>query len=140
MTKDKHRRLKSYLFLDLNRIENQTQNNFAVIVGLLVVLLFGAFWYTQSLNKKLENNGIETSAVVINIIRNYYRMNDMDGKWVKNRFIQYEFEDSNATVKGTYEIRDPLYSEYFDQKIGTGDSIRIIYDPENPSNSKILKK
>tara|TARA_R110002020_G_C15869059_1_gene737923 strand:- start:184 stop:567 length:384 start_codon:yes stop_codon:yes gene_type:complete len=120
--------------------KNRTKRNIFIVLGIFAILFSGAFYYTNKLAKNLDNNGIKTSAIITNIQRNNYRMNDMDGTWVRNRFITYQFQSVNGLITGTYEVRDDEFLKYFHGPIKTGDSLKIKYDPKNPSNSKISEK
>jgi len=119
---NKSRKLTFYLLLALS---------------LLFTILFIFKKYNNSV---LENNGIETKAIVESIVKNNYRASDMDGKWVHTYLIKYRFGTKmNNEISGYYEIQRSDYEKYFEKELKVNDTISIIYLPDQPKKNKIKK-
>lgn len=134
------------LFVDrkLNELESKAERdknkkNFIRIIILSSFLILSLLIYSNYKSNHLKNNGVITSGIVKSIRHNAYRMNDMDGTHVNNYKIEYEFISSDGVIRSVYEVRTEIYEHYFDRFIKENDTIKILYNPENPKENEIIR-
>jgi len=98
-----------------------------ILVGFLIIYIFVGFILNDI---KINNNGIETRAVVVYKDENYKR-----GSLFKNYFVEYEFvTQDNRGVKGKDKINKDLYLS-----VNKGDKIDVLYLADNPKKHNKVK-
>lgn len=109
-----------------------------LVVFLLVLVGFGVY-----LKSKINSNILEytesENAIVTNIRVRYVKVNDMDGSYVLNHTVSYEFIHEHKKIKGMQIIDSYLYDDYFEEKLKINDTIAILFNPKQPAQSKIKK-
>ncbi|MBQ4818746.1 DUF3592 domain-containing protein [Aquimarina sp. MMG016] len=109
-------------------------------IGLIAVLLacIGVLTYnTYTKKENLVKNGASTSAIIEKISTN--RIDNELSPTVENIHVKYKYiVDAKEFIK-TQEVSRHEHDLYFAKTGKVGDSIKIIYDAENPKNSKIEK-
>lgn len=120
---------------------NQKRNwNKLILILLLLSISIASFYiYSNYKNKYLIDNGKTTKAIVINIIHNNYRANDIDISNVENFLIEYEFTIDKKRINSIGEVKGKEYKMYFKNPLKLNDTIRILYNPNNPNENKIIK-
>ncbi len=128
----------------LNDLESEierdkSKKSFIRIIILVSFLILSLLIYSNYKSNYLKNNGVITNGIVKRVYHNTYRMNDMDGTRVDNYKIEYEFISSDGMIKNIYEIRADIYEDYFENLVKENDTIRILYNLENPRENEIIK-
>lgn len=106
---------------------------FLLIISLLII----SSYINKNNNDNLNENGIETLAIVSKIDVNNYKANEMDGTTVENYIFTYNFSVNGENIKSVRTVEKKEFSKFFNTKIMVNDKISILYDPENPKNNKI---
>ena len=104
---------------------------------LIVSLLFISNYLNNKNNDNLNENGVETLAIVSEIDVNNYKANEMDGTTVENYILTFNFSANGENIKSVRTIEKKEFAKFFNKKIVVNDKISILYDPENPKNNKI---
>jgi len=113
-----------------------------LIVGVFVLLLGLLFMsnYLKSSNEThLNENGIETFAKITKIDVNNYRANEMDGTFVENYVLTFQFLVNEETVESIRTIEKKDYDAFFKRTLYVNDSVKILYDASEPKNNLIKK-
>ena len=136
--------VKVFVDRELKYIENKAEQKRSkkILVRISFLLLFSflaLYLYSNYKSTYLKKNGIISNAIVINIIHNSYRMNDMDGTYVNNYKVEFEFTTNKEIIKSFYEIRTDIYNQYFETRLKLNDTIKIRYNPKNPRENEIIK-
>ncbi|WP_149304962.1 hypothetical protein [Pareuzebyella sediminis] len=123
-------------------LDNQNQIKkiglWILLTLLISLIVFG--YFTLSKTDRLEKNGEVAKGIVIGLKRNSYKVNDFDGTRVNNYLISFEFFVGGEAIRGVEILEKRDYKQYFHHEIKVNDSLRILYDPRNPKNNRILKK
>ncbi|MHA7055936.1 P-loop NTPase family protein [Aquimarina sp. M1] len=110
---------------------------FLRLIGILFiavgVLAFNNYYKKEGLIK----NGVAISAVIEKISAN--KFDNEFSPTVENIHVKYVYTVDSETYTKTQEISRHEHDLYFSKTGKTGDSIKIIYDAEKPTNSKIQK-
>ncbi len=111
---------------------------------LVLILIFSLIAYLGILlSKKYNNdfikNGIETTALITDIIRSNSLEDLINDDNVLNYMVEYTFIVNNKTIKSFNEIDFDTYNNYFNHELKIGDTINILYHKEKPTNSQIKK-
>ena len=114
-------------------------NKLIVAVLILFISITSFYIYSSYKEKYLIDNGTITKAIVKNIIHNNYRMNDVDIANVDNYIIEYEFTIDKEKINSLGEINGKEYKMYFKNRLKQNDTIKILYNPNNPNENKIIK-
>jgi len=87
----------------------------------------------------LNENGIETFAKITKIDVNNYRANEMDGTFVENYVLTFQFLVNEETIESIRTIKKKDYDAFFKRTLFVNDSVKILYDaiePKKQSNKK----
>lgn len=103
----------------------------------LIALLIGSNYVNKSNDKHLNQNGIETLAIITDIDVNNYKANEMEGKFVENYVLTFNFTAEGKELTSIRTIEKKVYGNYFDRTLKVSDTIAILYDASNPKNNKI---
>ena len=106
----------------------------------LIGLLIGSNYMNKANQKDLEQNGIKTIATITKIDVNNYKANEMEGRFVENYILTFQFSTEDGKVitsVRTVEKKD--YKEYFDRSLKVNDQIQILYEESNPTNNTFKK-
>jgi len=114
-------------------------NKLIVAFLILFISITSFYIYSSYKEKYLIDNGTITKAIVKNIIHNNYRMNDVDIANVDNYIIEYEFTIDKERIKAIGEVNGKEYKMYFKNPLKLNDTIRVLYNPNNPNENKIIK-
>ena len=114
-------------------------NKLILILLILSISITSFYIYSNYKNNYLIDNGKITKAIVKNIIHNNYRATDMDFANVENFLIEYEFTIDKEKINSVDEVKGKEYKIYFINRLKPNDTIRILYNPNNPSENKIIK-
>lgn len=106
---------------------------FVLLIGLLVTMNF----LNNSQEEHLRENGIEALATVTKINVNNYKANELEGKYVENYILSFEFSADGKEVKSVRTVEKKDFKKYFDKVVVVNDQINILYDPSNPKNNTI---
>ncbi|PKV49386.1 hypothetical protein ATE84_1408 [Aquimarina sp. MAR_2010_214] len=107
------------------------------LIAVLLLCISVLAYNTYAKKETLEKNGVSTSAVIEKISTNKYD-NELSPV-VENIHIRYKYMiDAEEYIK-TQEISRHEHDLYFTKTGKVGDSIKIIYDSEKPTNSRIEK-
>ncbi|WP_299243931.1 DUF3592 domain-containing protein [uncultured Aquimarina sp.] len=109
-------------------------------IGLIAVLLVavGVLAFNNHYKKEgLVKNGVVTTAVIEKISRN--KIDNEFSPTVENIHIKYSYTIDSKKYKKTQEISKHEHDLYFTKTGKVGDSLKIIYDSEKPTNSRIEK-
>ncbi len=106
-------------------------------IALLLTLLYISNSFQENKNQELMNNGIETTAVISKIAVNNYKANELEGRFIENFVITFNFMVDEQSYQSVRTIEKKDYKKYFDRVIKAKDTIRILYDASNPKNNKI---
>ncbi|WP_111709829.1 hypothetical protein [Lutibacter citreus] len=90
--------------------------NLFMLILTLTILITSLIIFKNYKTENLYNKGIIKSAIITNIIHNNYKMNDVDGTFVNNFLIEYEFEFDKGIVNSFYEIHNKDYNKYFENR------------------------
>ena len=105
------------------KIKIRKSDIIAIIIILIVVLLIIKFVESGRKNREyLYKNGIETIGII-------YKKSHLKSR----RFVDYEYFIYGVKYTGGYDISEG------DLPINIGDSIKILYDPKDYSNSTAFK-
>ncbi len=118
----------------------KTSHYVIIVFSLLVISLFVSNWWNDYKISKLEENGIETLALVTDIDINDYNANELEGKRIENYIFTFQFSTKageKITSIRTVEKKD--FKDFFDKPIRVNDSINILYSPDSPKNNMIKK-
>lgn len=107
------------------------------IFVLLIGLLFASSFLKENNKAVLIENGIETIARISKIDVNNYKANEMEGTYVENYILTFNFSVDGKEIKSIRTIEKRDYAKFFDRGLNVNDSIPVLYDPENPKNNKI---
>ncbi|WP_299219471.1 hypothetical protein [uncultured Aquimarina sp.] len=105
----------------------------AVLFIAISVLAFNTYYKKEGLIK----NGAVTTAVIEKISTN--RIDNEFSPTVENIHVKYSYIIDSKEYTKTEEISRHEHDLYFEKTGKAGDSIKIIYDSEKPTNSKIEK-
>ncbi|MEQ6123036.1 hypothetical protein AAON49_02400 [Pseudotenacibaculum sp. MALMAid0570] len=118
----------------------KTGHYILLVFILLIGLLIGSNYVNNTNQKNLEQNGIETIATITNIDVNNYKANEMEGRYIENYILTFQFSDKNGKVVTTVKtIEKKDYKKYFEKPLNVNDQIKILYDEANSSNSTFKK-
>ena len=109
---------------------------FALLIGLLIAMNV----LNSNQEKQLQQNGIEAIATITDIDVNNYKANELEGRYIENYILTFQFEDQKGKVITsikTVEKKD--FKNYFDKKLTVNDQISVLYEASNPSNSTFKK-
>lgn len=124
----------------MKKLNQKRKSNKLILILLFLSIFIASFYiYSDYKNKKLIDNGKITKAIVKNIIHNNYRKNDIDISNVENFLIEYEFTIDKKRINSIGEIKGKEYKMYFMNPLKPNDTIRILYNPNNPNENKIIK-
>lgn len=104
---------------------------------LLVGLLFASNYLKDNNEAALVENGIETIATISKIDVNNYKANEMEGTFVENYVLTFDFSVDGKNIKSIRTIEKKDYDKFFDRALYVNDTIPVLYDAENPKNNKI---
>ena len=103
----------------------------------LIGLLIGSNYINKSNEERLTKNGIETIATITDIDVNNYKANELEGKFVENYVLTFQFDIDGKKVKSIRTLEKKDYARFFDRTLNVNDQISILYDPEDPKNNKL---
>ena len=106
---------------------------FVLLIGLLITMNL----LNNSQEQHLQQNGIEALATVTSINVNNYKANELEGKYVENYILTFEFSAEGKSIKSVRTIEKKDFKKYFDKAIVVNDQINILYDSSNPKNNTI---
>ena len=107
---------------------------------LLMWLLFASNYLNKSNEAALDKNGREAIAKITNIKVNNYKANEMEGRYIENYVLTYQFSsDDGKVITSVRTIEKKDYKNYFDRGLVVNDDIKILYDPSSPGNNKVKK-
>ncbi|AXT61256.1 hypothetical protein D1816_13170 [Aquimarina sp. AD10] len=107
------------------------------VIGLLLVCICVLTYNTYTKKENLIKNGVSTSAIIEKISTN--RIDNDFSPTVENIHIKYKYEVDTKEFIKMQEISRHEHDLYFSKTGKIGDSIKIMYDAEKPSNSRIEK-
>jgi cell division protein FtsL len=128
------------------KIKSHKQEQSKVRKRLLIVILFiflffvVMYLFSKYKEQNLTENGTLTEAQVAAISHRKYITNELAPVTVNVYFIRYSFFVENEKYEGISEISNSELEDYFDTEIKAGSVIKIMYDPNNPDESEIVKK
>ena len=99
---------------------------------LLVALLMGSNYRNNRQEKQLKENGIATIATITDIEVNNYKANELEGKFVENYVLTFEFSVDGKNIKSVRTVEKKEYKRFFNKSLSVNDKIDILYDPTNP--------
>ena len=67
---------------------------FALLIGLLIAMNV----LNSNQEKQLQQNGIEAIATITDIDVNNYKANELEGRYIENYILTFQFEDQNGKV------------------------------------------
>ncbi len=105
----------------------------AVLIIAIGVLAFNTYYKKEGLVK----NGALITAVIEKISTN--RIDNEFSPTVENIHVTYSFTINSKKYTKTQEISRHEHDLYFSKTGKIGDSVKIIYDSERPTNSRIEK-
>ncbi|MFD2564033.1 DUF3592 domain-containing protein [Aquimarina rubra] len=105
----------------------------AVLLVAVGVLAFNNYYKKEGLVK----NGVITTAVIEKISRN--KIDNEFSPTVENIHVKYSYIVDSKKYAKTQEISEHEHDLYFPKTRKVGDSIKITYDSEKPTNSRIEK-
>ena len=103
----------------------------------LIGLLIGSNYINKSNEERLTKNGIETIATITDIDVNNYKANELEGKFVENYVLTFQFDIDGKKVKSIRTLEKKDYARFFDRTLNVNDQISILYDPQDPKNNKL---
>lgn len=103
----------------------------------LICLLIGSNYINKSNEESLNKNGIEAIATITNIDVNNYKANELEGKYIENYVLTFQFDIDGKKVKSIRTLEKKDYARFFDRTLNVNDQISILYDPEDPKNNKL---
>lgn len=106
---------------------------FVVLIAGIAVLATNTYFQKDNLNK----NGIVSKAIIEQINSNKYE-NEI-GTPVDNIHVEYKYIVDGKEIRKTQEILRHEHDLYFETNKIIGDSVTIIYDSKQPTNSRIEK-
>ena len=106
-------------------------------IALLLTLLYISNSFQESKDHNLTNNGITTTAVISKITVNNYKANELEGRYIENYVLTYNFKVDEQSIQSVRTIEKKDYKKYFDRVLKAKDTISILYDASNPKNNKI---
>ena len=105
----------------------------AVLFICIGVLAFNTYYKKEG----LEKNGVQTSAVITKITTN--KLDSDIGLDIDNFHVTYEYKVNGKSYQKIQEIVRQEHDLYFEKPGKVGDSLKIVYDSEKPTNSRIEK-
>lgn len=105
----------------------------AVLLIAIGVLAFNTYYKKEALIK----NGVTATAVIEKISTN--KIDNEFSPTVENIHVNYKYTVNNKDYMKTQEISRHEHDLYFSKTGKVGDSVNIIYDAKNPTNSKMEK-
>ena len=105
---------------------------FVVLIGLLIAMNI----INDNQERYLQENGIEVLATITDIDVNNYKANELEGTYVENYILTFQFSDSDGKVVTnvrTVEKKD--FKLYFDKTLNVNDQIKIVYDESDSSKN-----
>ena len=125
----------------MKKLNQKRKSNKLILILLFLSISIASFYiYSDYKNKYLIDNGKTTKAILKNIIHNNYRANDIDISNVESFLIEYEFTIDKTRINSISEIKGEEYKMYFMNPLKPNDTIRILYNPNNPNENKIIKR
>lgn len=103
----------------------------------LIGLLIGSNYMNKSKEESLNKNGIEAIATITKIDVNNYKANELEGKYIENYVLTFQFNHDGKNVKSIRTLEKKDYALYFDRTLNVNDQIPILYDAKNPKNNKL---
>jgi len=104
----------------------------------LIVLLIGSNYINNQNEHLLNENGIEAIATITDIDVNNYKANELEGKYIENYILTFQFSDTYGKVYTTVKtIEKKDYKKYFNRTLEVNDQISVLYEKSNPTNSMI---
>tara|TARA_R110002073_G_scaffold145532_3_gene297670 strand:+ start:1817 stop:2200 length:384 start_codon:yes stop_codon:yes gene_type:complete len=104
---------------------------------LLIGLLIGSNFLNKNNEKELIADGIETTAIITKIDVNNYKANEMEGTYVENYMLTFNFSVDGKNIKSIRTVGKKEYDKYFKRALYVNDTISILYDSSNPKNNQI---
>ncbi|AGC76547.1 hypothetical protein LX97_01208 [Nonlabens dokdonensis] len=106
----------------------------ALLLGITILLASNYF-----IKKSFLSNSISTHAKILNLKNN--SSNTLQGIAPMNGFIRitYRYTVNDFFYEQSEDVYQNIYSQYFDYNIENVDSVEILYERNNPENSRIKK-
>jgi len=106
------------------------------LIVAITLFIFGLYTLFSSKNE-LEQNGKRTNAIITNIHHTSSSFNQLSGESINNYHLFYRFEVEGKQVNGNQVIATQEYHSYFEFKKEVGDSICVMYLPNDMNISKV---
>ncbi|RZS90615.1 hypothetical protein EV197_3143 [Aquimarina brevivitae] len=110
-----------------------------VIAIALIAISILLVWNTKN-NTQLSRNGVETTAVISNLKRDYRRVNEMADIWIDTYIIEYQFTVDTDTILGVSLLRAEELDVYFKDLPELRDKVNIRYDSTNVYHSQLVRR
>ena len=110
------------------------------LIGILAILVISVSVLTYNNYYKkdaLTKNGVQTIALIEEISTN--KIDNEFSPTVENFHVKYSYTVDAKKYKKIQEISRHEHDLYFSKTGKVGDSIKVIYDSEKPTNSRIEK-
>jgi hypothetical protein len=88
----------------------------------------------------LKEKGVHSIAIISKIRHESYRVNELDVRTVDHYYISYTYKVNHKWLHGLSELSRSEYSDYFDERVKVGDTIKVNYIESSPSNVELVKK
>lgn len=109
----------------------------------IILSMFGLSLYLLNqwyFNRRLENNGVKTFAIIENIRHQRYIADESGGGGkVDHYYVSFKFKVNKKWIRSFAELKSYMYTSHLGETPEIGDTIYVKFLPDAPKTNKLLE-